>query len=49
MATRRQQSSKIFYGWWIVLVAGIALSVHFAPIRSWAVSHRDAAADGTVA
>jgi MFS family permease len=32
MATRRQQSSKIFYGWWIVLVAGIALSVHFAPI-----------------
>src|SRR5262245_11569292 len=25
-------SGKIFYGWWIVLVAGIALSVHSAPI-----------------
>jgi MFS family permease len=32
MATREQKSGKIFYGWWIVLVAGIALSVHAAPI-----------------
>ena len=32
MATRRQKSGKVFYGWWIVLVAGIGLSVHHAPI-----------------
>jgi nitrate/nitrite transporter NarK len=32
MATRGQKSSKVFYGWWIVLVAGIGLSVHAAPI-----------------
>ena len=32
MATRKQKSGKIFHGWWIVLVAGIALSVHSAPI-----------------
>jgi MFS family permease len=32
MATRGQKSGTIFYGWWIVLVAGIGLSVHHAPI-----------------
>ena len=32
MATREQKSGKIFYGWWIVLVAVIGLSVHAAPI-----------------
>jgi MFS family permease len=32
MATRGQKSGKVFYGWWIVLVAGVGLSVHSAPI-----------------
>jgi len=32
MATREQKSGKVFYGWWLVLVAGIGLSVHSAPI-----------------
>src|SRR5262245_53862324 len=32
MTTSEQKSSTIFYGWWIVLVAGIALSVHSVPI-----------------
>ncbi len=32
MATRGQKSGKVFYGWWIVVVAGIGLSVHAAPI-----------------
>jgi nitrate/nitrite transporter NarK len=35
MTTARQKSVKIFYGWWIVLVAGIALSVHSVPIMSF--------------
>src|SRR5262245_52173831 len=35
MAKRRQKIGKIFYGWWIVLVAGIALSVHHAPIMGF--------------
>lgn len=35
MATRGQKSGKVFYGWWIVLVAGIALSVHSVPILSF--------------
>ena len=35
MATRGQKSGKVFYGWWIVLVAGIALSVHSVPIMSF--------------
>jgi MFS family permease len=35
MATRGQKSSKVFYGWWIVLVAGIGLSVHAAPILTF--------------
>jgi hypothetical protein len=26
MATRGQKISKVFYGWWIVLAAGIELS-----------------------
>jgi len=32
MTTSEQKNGTIFYGWWIVLVAGIALSVHSAPI-----------------
>jgi nitrate/nitrite transporter NarK len=32
MATSGQQSGKVFYGWWIVLAAGIGLSVHAAVI-----------------
>jgi MFS family permease len=32
MATKGQQNGKVFYGWWIVLVAGIGLSVSWAPI-----------------
>jgi MFS family permease len=32
MATREQKSGKIFYGWWVVLAAGIGLSVHGGPI-----------------
>jgi MFS family permease len=32
MAKRGQKSGKVFYGWWIVLVAGIGLSVGWAPI-----------------
>jgi nitrate/nitrite transporter NarK len=32
MTIARQKSGKIFYGWWIILVAGIGLSVHSAPI-----------------
>jgi MFS family permease len=35
MATRGQKSKKVFYGWWIVLVAGIGLSVHHAPIMGF--------------
>src|SRR5258708_11062585 len=35
MATRGQKSGKVFYGWWIVLVAGIGLSVHSAPILTF--------------
>lgn len=32
MTTAKQKSGKVFYGWWIVLVAGIGLAVHSAPI-----------------
>ena len=32
MATSEQKNGKVFYGWWIVLVAAIGLSVHAAPI-----------------
>jgi len=32
MTMTGQKSGKVFYGWWIVLVAGIGLSVHSAPI-----------------
>jgi MFS family permease len=35
MATRERESGKVFYGWWIVLVAGIALAVHAAPILTF--------------
>jgi MFS family permease len=32
MTMTGHRSGKVFYGWWIVLVAGIGLSVHSAPI-----------------
>jgi MFS family permease len=32
MTMTGHRSGKVFYGWWIVLVAGIALSAHSAPI-----------------
>jgi len=35
MTTARQKSGKVFYGWWIVLVAGTGLSVHSAPIMGF--------------
>src|SRR5262245_10307577 len=35
MTTGRQKGGKVFYGWWIVLVAGIGLSVHSAPIMGF--------------
>lgn len=31
-ATAEQKSSKIFYGWWVVLASGVGLAVHFGPI-----------------
>ena len=27
-----QNGGKVFYGWWIVLAAGVGLSVHYGPI-----------------
>src|SRR5262249_6652538 len=33
--TGRQKGGKVFYGWWIVLVAGIGLSVHSAPTMAF--------------
>lgn len=35
MATKGQQGGNVFHGWWIVLVAGIGLAVHAAPILSF--------------
>src|SRR5262245_48877805 len=35
MTTARQKSGKVFHGWWVVLVAGIGLSVSHAPIISF--------------
>jgi MFS family permease len=32
MTTNPQKSSKIFYGWWIILVAAIGLSMGYGPI-----------------
>jgi MFS family permease len=32
MATKEQKSGKIFHGWWVVLVAGIGLSLSYGPI-----------------
>ena len=32
MATRGQKSDKIFYGWWIVLVSGVGLALHYGPL-----------------
>ncbi len=32
MAQARQGSGKVFYGWWVVLAAGVGLCVHSAPI-----------------
>lgn len=32
MTKAEQKGGKIFYGWWVVLAAGIGLSVHIGPI-----------------
>ena len=32
MTTTPQRSSKIFHGWWIILVAAIGLSMGYGPI-----------------
>jgi MFS family permease len=32
MTTGRQKSGKVFYGWWVVLAAGVGLAVHSGPI-----------------
>jgi MFS family permease len=32
MTTARQKSGKVFYGWWVVLTAGVGLALHFGPI-----------------
>jgi MFS family permease len=32
MATKEQKSDKIFYGWWVVLAAGIGLALHAGPL-----------------
>jgi MFS family permease len=32
MTKAEQKGSRVFYGWWVVLAAGIGLSVHFGPI-----------------
>jgi MFS family permease len=32
MATREQQSGKVFYGWWVVLAAGLGLAFHAGPL-----------------
>ena len=32
MTTSEQKSGKIFYGWWVVLVAGVGLSLSYGPI-----------------
>jgi MFS family permease len=34
MTTAGQTSEKIFYGWWVVLAAGVGLSVHSGPITA---------------
>lgn len=35
MAMQEPKSGTIFHGWWIVLVAGIGLSIHSAPILTF--------------
>src|SRR5258708_2893808 len=32
MVTKEQKSDKIFHGWWVVLVAGIGLSLSYGPV-----------------
>jgi MFS family permease len=32
MTTSEQKSSKIFYGWWVVLASGVGMAMHFGPI-----------------
>ncbi|MBV8056313.1 MAG: MFS transporter [Deltaproteobacteria bacterium] len=32
MPTARQTSGKVFYGWWVVLAAGVGLALHIGPI-----------------
>src|SRR5262245_44454241 len=28
----KQTHSKVFYGWWVVLVSGVGLALHFGPL-----------------
>ncbi len=32
MTTARQKSGKVFYGWWVVLAAGVGLALHAGPL-----------------
>jgi MFS family permease len=32
MTTAGQKSGRVFYGWWVVVAAGIGLAMHFGPI-----------------
>ena len=32
MATVGQRENKIFYGWWVVLAAGVGLALHAGPL-----------------
>src|SRR5262245_40927930 len=32
MTTSEQKSDKVFHGWWVVLVAGVGLSLNYGPI-----------------
>ncbi len=32
MTTARQTSGKVFYGWWVVLAAGVGLALHAGPL-----------------
>jgi sugar phosphate permease len=32
MTTAGQRGGRVFYGWWVVLAAGVGLSVHMGPI-----------------
>jgi hypothetical protein len=32
MTTARQTRRKVFYGWWVVLAAGVGLALHAGPL-----------------